>query len=242
MNVDELFISGEFLPYPLSKQEVYELLEKVKQNDEEAKEKLVRHNIRLVLHEVISHFNLVKCDKQDLVSSGCIGLLKAIKSFDTSKNLEFSTYAAKCIQNEILIFLRKIKKHQNVDSLDKKVNRDTFGKDILLKNIIPSDEILVVDKYIQIEMYKIIRQIVEELPSRERECIKLHYGFYDNKTYTFQEISNILSIPRTTAFGIVKKTVKKLNKQFQEIGIIELRNNEVSSDKLKSKKRNTYKK
>ena len=103
----------------MPEKEIYELIDKTNNGDLKAEEKLVLHNIRLVLYQVTHRFNLVKYDKKDLVSIGIIGLIKAVKSYDVTKKIQFSTYAIKCIDNEILMSLRKIKKDKNIDSLDR---------------------------------------------------------------------------------------------------------------------------
>ena len=222
MNTDELFIDGHKLPKFLSKQEVYELLEKIKQGDELAREKLVEHNIRLVLYEVTGRFKSVEYDKKDLVSIGNVGLMKAITTFDTSKKVEFATYAIRCIDNEILMFLRKLKKAQNVDSLDRTINHDKDGNELKIEDTI-SDETDIVEEYTDNETHQIIRQIVKDLPDRDREIIMLHFGFYNDKTHTQKEIADMMSISQSYVSRLITKIVKKLGQQLQQKGVIELR-------------------
>ena len=222
MNTDELFIDGYKLPKPLSKQEVYELLKKIKQGDELAREKFVEHNIRLVLYEVTGRFKSVEYDKKDLVSIGNVGLMKAITTFDTSKKVEFATYATRCIDNEILTFLRKLKKDQNVDSLDRTINHDKDGNELKIEDII-IDETDIVEEYTDNETHQIIRQIVKDLPDRDREIIMLHFGFYNDKTHTQKEIADMMSISRSYVSRLITKIVKKLGQQLQQKGVIELR-------------------
>lgn len=222
MNTDELFIDGYKLPKPLSKQEVYELLKKIKQGDELAREKFVEHNIRLVLYEVTGRFKSVEYDKKDLVSIGNVGLMKAITTFDTSKKVEFATYATRCIDNEILMFLRKLKKDQNVDSLDRTINHDKDGNELKIEDII-IDETDIVEEYTDNETHQIIRQIVKDLPDRDREIIMLHFGFYNDKTHTQKEIADMMSISRSYVSRLITKIVKKLGQQLQQKGVIELR-------------------
>lgn len=222
MNTDELFIDGHKLPKPLSKQEVYELLEKIKQGDELAREKLVEHNIRLVLYEVTGRFKSVEYDKKDLVSIGNVGLMKAITTFDTSKKVEFATYATRCIDNEILMFLRKLKKAQNVDSLDRTIIHDKDGNELKIEYTI-IDETDIVEEYTDNETHQIIRQIVKDLPDRDREIIMLHFGFYNDKTHTQKEIADMMSISRSYVSRLITKIVKKLGQQLQQKGVIELR-------------------
>ena len=228
MNTDDLFMNGYKIPDPLSSQEVDELLEKIKQGDECAKEKLAKHNIRLVLFEVLGRFKTVECDKKDLVSIGNVGLMKAITTFDISKKTKFSVYAVKCIDNEILMFLRKLKKERNVDSLDETIGYDKNGNELKIKDII-SDKTDIVKDYTNNETYQAIRQLVNDLPNRDKKIIMLHFGFYSDKTYTQTEIANMLSLSRPYVSRLVKKIVKKLGQQLQEKGFIELRGEEENS-------------
>ena len=126
MNNDEWFMDGHKLPQPLPRDETYKLIQLVANGSEEARVKLVTHNIRLVLYIVSNRFSNVEYDKKDLVSIGNIGLLKAIDTFDISKGFEFSTYAVRCIVNEILLFLKKI--NNNTDSIDRIVFHDKDGR------------------------------------------------------------------------------------------------------------------
>ena len=221
MNTDELFIDVHKLPSPLSKQEVYELLEKIKQGDKRAKEILAEHNIRLVLYEVTGRFKLVKYDKKDLVSIGNIGLMKAITTFDTSKKVEFSTYATRCIDNEILMFLRKLKKEKS-DSLEETIIKNEDGDELKIEDKI-SDGTDITEEYMRNETYKIIRQIVNGLPERDKKIILLHFGFYNNKIHTQKEISDIMSISQSYVSRLITKIVKKLGQQLEQMGVIELR-------------------
>ena len=220
MNNNELFIDEHKIPKSLSKHEVYELLKKIKLGDEKAREKLVELSIRIVLYRVIGRFKSVKYDKKDLVSIGNIGLMKAITTFDTSKNIEFATYATRCIDNEILMFLRKLKKEQKVDSLNRRINYDKDGKELKFEDII-SDKTDIVEEYTVNETYQIIRQIVKDLPERDREIIMLYFGFYNDKTHTQKEIADMLSISQSLVSRLITKIIKRLGKQLEHKGIIE---------------------
>lgn len=219
MNTEELFIDSHKLPQPLPKQEVYVLLDKIKQDDCKAKEKLIYHNIRLVLSEVTGRFNKVKYDKKDLVSIGIVGLMKAIETFDKSKKVEFSTYATRCIDNEILMFLRKLKRYQNADSMDRIVNYDNDGNKLRMEDII-SDDTDMVKEYIDNETYGIIREIVKELPDRDRKIIMLYFGFYD-KIYTQKEIGDLLSVDQSYISKLITRILKRLGQKIEEQGLIE---------------------
>jgi len=229
MNTEELFIDSDKLPQPLSKQEVYELFDKIKQCDEQAREKLIYHNIRLVLHEVTTRFKNVKYDKRDLVSIGNVGLVKAIETFDTSRKVEFSTYATRCIDNEILMFLRKLNRYIDMDSLDRKINPGNDGNESKIEDII-SDGTDIVKDYIDKETYCIIRKAVKDLPDRDREIIMLYFGFYNGKTYTQKEIADFFSVNQSYISKLITRILKWLGKKIEEQGLIE------SGTKIKCKK------
>ena len=220
MNTDELFIDANKLPKPLPKSQVNELLDKVKQGDENAIKMIIEHNIRLVLYEVNNRFKSVEYDKKDLVSIGNVGLMKAVTTFDKSKKVEFTTYATRCIDNEILMFLRKLKKDQKVDSFDKTITHDKEGKELKIEDTI-SDETDIVEDYEKNITYKIIREIVKELPDRDREIIMLHFGFYNNEVHTQKEIADMMSISQSYVSRLITKIVKKIGIQLQNCGVIE---------------------
>lgn len=220
MSTDELFIDGNKLPKILPKSQIYELLDKVKQGDKDATKMIVEHNIRLVLHQVSNRFKFIEYDKKDLVSTGIIGLIKAVTTYDKSKKFEFSTYAARCIDNEILMFLRNLKKDEKVDSFDKAIAYDKEGKELKIENTI-SDGTNIIEDYEKNITYKIIREIVKKLPDKDREIITLHFGFYNNKIHTQKEIANIMSISQSQVSRIITKTVKNIGIQLQNCGIIE---------------------
>lgn len=221
---DEWFIEIDNVPELLTKQEINHLLEKINQGDIQSIKKLAEHSIRLVLYEVTRRFKFINCDKKELVSIGNIGLMKAINTFDVSKNFEFSTYAIKCIDNEILMFIRKLKKEQDVDSLDRIINYDNDGNELKIKDVI-SDETDIVEEYTTKETYQIIRQIIKDMPDRDREIIMLYFGFYNEKIYTQKEIADIISVHQTYVSRLIKKIVEELGEQLQQEGIIELKHN-----------------
>jgi len=221
MNNDELFIEDK-LPLPLSKEEVSKLFQETNEGSKEARDKLIIHNIRLVLYLVTSKFKNVNYDKKDLVSIGNIGLIKAIDSYDLSKGFEFTTYASRCINNEILGFLKKLKKDQSIDSIDSVMFYNKDGQEMKLEDKLSDDNDLVED-YVNEETHKIIREVVKELPNnRDKEIIMLYFGFYDDKTYTQKEIADKFNICRAYVSRIVKKVVKKVGKILESKEVIEL--------------------
>ena len=222
INMDEIFIDRNELPKTLSKDEVYQLLEKIQQGDELAKIKLAEHNIRLVLYEVTGRFKTVEYDKKELVDIGTVGLMQAIKTFDLSKKVEFSTYAIRCIDNEILMFLRKLKKYESIDSLDRIINVDKEGNEFKVEDII-SDNTNIEEQYVDNETYRIIRQIVENLSGRDKEIIMLYYGFYNDRVYNQSEIANKFNISQPQISKLIKRIVSQLKEQLKQKGIIDLK-------------------
>lgn len=220
MNANELFIDINKLPMPLPKDQLYEFLDKVEQGDKDAIRIVVEHNIRLVLYQVNNRFKTVEYDKKDLVSIGNIGLMKSITTFDKSKNINFAAYATRCIDNEILMFLRKLKKDRNVDSLDRIIVQDNQGNEFKLEDTI-RDENDMVENYEKNITYKIIREIVDKLPDRDRKIIVLHFGFDNNKVHTQKEIANMMSVSGATVSKLIKKVVEKIGLQLEKNGVIE---------------------
>lgn len=222
MNTNELFIDASNLPNPLSKSELYELLDKAKQGDTKAIKIIAEHNIRVVLYRVTNKFKFVEYDKKDLVSIGNIGLMKAITTFDKSKNNGFATYAIKCIDNEILMFLRKLKKDLNIDSIDRPFFRNKDGKELKIEEVV-SDGTDIVEEYEREVVHEKIRKIVSELPLRDREIIMLRFGFYNDKCYSQSEVANMMNISRARVSMLITKVIGKLRQELQRLDIIELK-------------------
>ena len=235
MNTEELFLDANDLPKPLSKDELSELFDKIKLGDEEAKNKVIEHNIRLVLYEVTKKFRTVNYDKKDLISIGNVGLIKAVLTFDKSRNMEFATYTVKCIDNEILQFLRKLKKLQNIDSLDRTISKASYkeGYVTTLGDITPSKNDMI-EEFDRKESYQIIREIINNLPAQDREIIMLYFGFYNNKLYTQAEIAERTSLAQSWVSRLIKKIVKKMELQLkQDYNYSGIPDNVLSKSKIK---------
>lgn len=179
---------------------------------QEAINKLTIYHLRLVFLIVGKYFQSVNYDNEDLVSIGIFGLLKAIKTYIPTKGVKFSAYATKCIKNEILMFLRKLLREKDATSIYNVVCSDDDGKELLLEDTIKSDYELIVD-YEQEEMYQELRHLINELPDKKREIIKLYYGFYNNKVHTQTEIASIFNTSQRQISRIIKDTLKKLKMQ-----------------------------
>ncbi|WP_075810427.1 RNA polymerase sporulation sigma factor SigK [Clostridium perfringens] len=219
----KIFLTGyvtgnSTFPKPLNEKEEKIYLEKLKDGDVEAKRVLVERNLRLVAHIVKKYSSNYQNSKEmdDLISIGTIGLIKAIDSFDTNKGIRLATYAAKCIDNEILMFFRNTKKTKGEVFLQYPIGVDKEGNEICLIDILSSDSDSVleaVENSLQVkDLYK---KMSDVLSSREKEIIQMRYGLLDGDIKTQREIAGILGISRSYVSRIEKKALKKLNKEFK---------------------------
>ena len=200
-------------PKPLSAQEEAECLRLMAEGNEDAKNKLIEHNLRLVAHIAKKYSSAAQCqsDSEDLLSIGTIGLIQGINSFDASKGTRLATYAARCVENEILMMLRSRKKSQNDVSLSDAIGTDKEGNTIMLMDVIENDESDIFDK-IQTDdsIRKLYKNIKENLSDTERKIIVLRYGLIDGKCLPQREIAEMLGISRSYVSRIEKKAVSKL--------------------------------
>ena len=202
----------------LSKKECYDLLKKYQSGDEYAFNKIVYSNIKLVLYEINKKFKNIKYtpNKDDLISVGIIGLIKSIKTFDISKNVEFSTYTIKCIDNEIFGFLRNLKKNDNIDSIDRIIDENND------ELIIDNSDILwdITDK----ETYNLVKEIVEDLEEREKIIIKLYFGFENNNTHSQEKIAKILGLSQSYVSRIIKDVLIDIKIKLEKQEILGIKN------------------
>ncbi len=200
-------------PKPLTLEEEKTEFEKMKKGDKKAREKLINHNLRLVAHIVKKYTNSLEAD--DLISVGTIGLIKAIDTFDYGKKVQLSTYAARCINNEILMLIRANKKHKNVVSINSLTSNGDDDKDLELKDVLASDDEEI---FVQVEnnliMQKVRKIINEKLSEREQKVIKLRYGLDCPKALTQKEVSEVLGISRSYISRIENKTLDLIREEF----------------------------
>ena len=194
-------------PKPLDKDEECCLVEKMSQGDEDAKIRLIEHNMRLVAHIVKKYSCTAEAD--DLISAGSIGLIKALNSYNLDKGASLSTYAARCIENEILMLLRAGKKHIAVDSLDETLGTDSDDNDISLMDTIPQkDEDGVFCKVNNSMLMETIDRIMkQQLSQREYFVVKYRYGLNGSPAYTQREVAEMLDISRSYISRIEKKAL-----------------------------------
>lgn len=234
MNMDELFIDSHKLPEQLSQEELSNMIQQFKDGSKEARNKIITHNIRLVLSEVLCRFSSVNYDKKELVSIGVVGLVNAVDNYDMSKGYRFSSYAVKCIDNEILMFLRKLKKYNKVDSLDKIVSYKKDGGEIRLEDLI-CDNTDLVEENETVEVHEIIRETVKDLPERDREVIRLAFGFYNNKIYNKTQIADKMNISQSYVSRLIVRILKKIGKILKSKGVVELPSSQLELPKERKK-------
>ncbi len=202
--------SGSF-PKPLTEKEEEYLLEKYeKENDQEAKNKLIEHNLRLVAH-IVKKYATSPEEADDLLSIGTIGLIKGINTFTKEKKTRLSTYVAKCIHNEILMVLRGRKHSVSEVSLSETIGSDKEGNEVTLMDILPSEEEEIEEQYEKkIKIKKLYDGIRDSLEERERMIVEMRYGLKDGKCIPQRKIAKMLGISRSYVSRIEKKAVEKL--------------------------------
>ena len=199
-------------PKPLSAEEEKEYFQKFKAGDQKAKDILINHNLRLVAHIVKKYSGAGEAD--DLLSVGSIGLIKAINSFEYGKGTQLSTYAARCIENEILMLLRVSKKHKNVISLQETLGEDNSDNDVELMNMIPSqDEDLYTNVENTILCEKVIKIVATKLPPREAEIISIRYGLGKQPPLTQREVAKKLGISRSYISRLETKALATIKQE-----------------------------
>lgn len=206
--------AGSF-PRPLSAAEERKCLELMQQGDKKARDKLIEHNLRLVAH-IIKKYYSASHEQEDLISIGTIGLIKAISTFDASKGTRLATYAARCIENEILMHFRGIKKSAQDVYISDPIDADRDGNALTLGDVIANDD-CIVDCIIDLKMKteQLRSYINESLSTRERQIIIMRYGLDGHQELTQREVAEILGISRSYVSRIEKKALGNLHKCFE---------------------------
>lgn len=208
------YINGpETLPPPLSREEECQMILRL-EHDEEARQTLIEHNLRLVVY-IAKRFENTGTGLEDLISIGTIGLIKAINTFRADKNIKLATYASRCIENEILMYIRKHSNTRNEISIDEPLNTDWDGNELLLSDVLGSDEESVSFEIEKLEERMMIRRAVAELDEREREIIELRYGMRGERELTQKEVADRLGISQSYISRLEKKIISHLK---EEIG------------------------
>ena len=209
---NEVFFVGatDKLPPPLSKEEELAYLIKAQQGDTDSRNKLIEHNLRLVVFLAKKYENTTY-DIEDLVSIGSIGLIKGINTYKIDKNIKLATYASRCISNEILMFLRKNKRKRSEVSLEEALNYDSEGNELHLEDILGTDAELVPKEYEKKVDKELLSREIEALSPRDKEIMTLRYGLNNTVEYTQKEVAEMLGISQSYISRIEKKVVKKLS-------------------------------
>lgn len=213
------YIGGaEILPPPLSAEEETQLLSDLDDDVLEARQTLIEHNLRLVVY-IAKKFDNTGVGVEDLISIGTIGLIKAINTFKADKNIKLATYASRCIENEILMHLRRNSRIKTEVSIDEPLNVDWDGNELLLSDILGTEEDLVY-KDIEDEVdLNLLEQAMDILSDRERTIIELRYGIgHDDEEMTQKEVADLLGISQSYISRLEKKIIRRLRKEMLRLG------------------------
>ncbi len=208
------YIGGsDILPPPLKGEEEQNALEALEQGDENAKRRLVEHNLRLVVY-IARRFENTGTSLEDLISIGSIGLIKAISTYRRDKNIKLATYASRCIENEILMHIRKTSNQKVEVSLDEPINMDCDGNELLLSDILGTDEDVVMRPLEEDVDLCVLRQALRELPEREREIVLMRFGLEGRKELTQKEVAQKMGISQSYISRLEKRIMLRLKKEF----------------------------
>ena len=204
---------GGSFPKPLSEKQEREYLQRMKEGDQEARSKLIEHNLRLVAH-IIKKYYGAQGEQDDLVSIGTIGLIKAVNTFDPDKNIRLSSYASRCIENEILMHFRSAKKRAGDISLDETIDTDKDGNPLTLMDIMAVEDTILDELDFKLNSRKLRQYIEEELTDREKKIILLRYGLDGREPMTQKNVAKLMDISRSYVSRIETKALKKLKKRY----------------------------
>ena len=207
------YIGGtDILPPPLKGQAELDALVALEQGEESARQKLIEHNLRLVVF-IARRFENTGINLEDLISIGTIGLIKAINTYRRDKNIKLATYSSRCIENEILMYIRKISNQKTEVSLDEPINMDYDGNELLLADILGTEEDMILRPLEdEVDLY-ILRQAVQELPEREREIIYMRFGLGGRKELTQKEVALKMGISQSYISRLEKRIMLRLRKE-----------------------------
>ena len=212
-----LYLCGnEALPSPLDSETELDLILEAEKGNEDAKNELIEHNLRLVVY-IAKKFENTNCDMEDLISVGAIGLIKAVNSFNVEKNIKLATFASRCIENEILMHLRKTSKQKNEISLEEPLNTDSDGNELVLADILAVDNDSVTKHLEQKTEKELLYSCLSKLNDREKEIISLRFGLVkDSEEKTQKEVADMLGISQSYISRIEKKIISRLNKELKK--------------------------
>lgn len=210
-NLDSIYFIGstDKLKEPLSKEEETELVIRNMNGDNEAREKLIEHNLRLVVF-LAKRYENTKVDLEDLVSIGTIGLIKGVKTYKLDKNIKLATYVSRCIDNEILMYLRKNKKRKTEVSLEDNLSYDAEGNELRLEDVLGTDADIVTKEIENATEKSLMLKEIQKLDERDRKIMILRYGLFNTEEMTQKEVATMLGISQSYISRIEKKVIRRL--------------------------------
>lgn len=215
-NVTHYLCGTEALPTPLSAEREAELLDKMTNGDAAAKDELVERNLRLVVF-LSKKFESCGLDMEDIVSVGTIGLIKAINSFKPEKKIKLATYASRCIENEILMYLRKLSKRRQEVSLDEPLNVDGEGNELLLADILGTENDAIYNQVENAVEKQLLEEGLKRLSAREQKIIEMRFGLDGNEERTQKEVADLLGISQSYISRLEKKIIVRLKKEIGKL-------------------------
>lgn len=211
--------SNNILPPPLDEVSEMEYLIKAKDGDLDARNTLIVHNLRLVVY-IAKKFESTKINIEDLISIGSMGLIKGVQTFKIEKNIKLATYASRCIENEILMYLRKTNKMRQEVSLDEVLNVDSEGNEMILADILSASDEETLSVMTKDEDKREIYQALNKLPKREREIIIMRFGLYERTPLTQKEVADLLGISQSYISRLEKRIIDKMRHEIQSKAIV----------------------
>lgn len=211
------YIGGsDTLPPPLERQAEDDAIRRAENGDESARKLLIEHNLRLVVY-ISKRFENTGINIEDLISIGTIGLIKAVNTFNSSKNIKLATYASRCIENEILMYLRKISTQRTEISFDEPLNTDWDGNELLLSDILGTDEDEVARPLEDDADRQMLMEAISTLGERERSIIMMRFGLPCGKEYTQKEVADIMGISQSYISRLEKRIIEQLRREIMKL-------------------------
>lgn len=218
MKGEEIYYIGgsEALPPPLSKEEEAHLLKKLPEGDKAARSMLIERNLRLVVY-IARKFENTGINIEDLISIGTIGLIKAVNTFNPEKKIKLATYASRCIENEILMYLRRNNKRRSEVSFDEPLNVDWDGNELLLSDVLGTDDDIITRSLENRVDRKLLKQALHTLNDREKQIMELRFGISGGKEKTQKDVADMLGISQSYISRLEKRIIRRLSKEFQKM-------------------------
>lgn len=212
------YIRGsEVLPPPLSPEEERKLTQRLTEQDSEARSTLIEHNLRLVVY-IAKRFDSGSANVEDLISIGTIGLIKAVNTFDPSKNIKLATYASRCIENEILMYLRRTGKTKSEISFDEPLNVDWDGNELLLSDILGTEEDVIFGGIEEEVNRDLLNSALRKLDQREKRIVEMRFGLISGCEMTQKEVADYMGISQSYISRLEKKIISRLRREIKKMG------------------------